>query len=481
MRNLLLLLALLVFFLLLSCKTDQLPPGKYLVIANVTVIDGTDAPAKPGYNVLIANNRIISIEKADTSQLPAGAQVIDGKGKFLIPGLWDMHAHPFLDQERFPHRLALNLYLANGITGLRDMFSPLDDVNRYRAELSAGKIVGPRIITCGPLIDGPKPAWANSIAVSDEKQAREAVVSLKGRGADFVKVYDLLPREAYFAIADEAKRIGIPFVGHVPLAISLKEASDAGQKSIEHFTGILQACSTDEEKLHEEALKEASGPDNSAAIRALLQIDVKALNSYNSEKAAALFTSFVKNGTWLDPTMVAYTVDSGNYDRNDYRLKYIPRALREEWDPKNSIVFKAFSEQDFQNSKLVFNRYIEIVRIMHQAGVEFLAGTDSPVVPYCFPGFGLHDEMALFVKAGLTPLQALQTATRNPAKFFNLLDSLGTVEAGKIANLVILEADPLQDIGNTRKISTVIIEGKVIDQESIGKLLTEVQTAFSAQ
>ncbi len=462
-------LCLIVILILSGCIQLPVRKEKSFAFTHVTVIDATGGAAKPDYTVLISGNKIVAVGKDIT--LPTATVVIDAHNKYLIPGLWDMHAHPFLAQTRFPPQLVLNLYIANGVTGLRDMFGPLEAVQQWRKDIAAGKALCPAIWAAGPLLDGPRPAWPGAIGVADAAQARSAVISLKTSGVDFIKVYDLLPREAYFAIAEEAKKEQLPFAGHVPTSITMWEASDAGQKSIEHFTGLLEACSEKETTLQQQAMATNSIEDNAIAVKELLRLAKAGLESYKVEKCQQLFAKFVKNGTWYDPTMVAYSIDSGNYDLQDVRLKYIPSAIEQEWQPENSAIFKAFTAQDFADAKIVFQKYMELVGLMHRAGVEFLAGTDAPMVSFCFPGFSLHDELRLFVQAGFTPLEALQTATRNPAQYLGVIDSLGTIEKGKIANLVLLTANPLEDIGNTRKIEAVVLEGRLIDSSARESLL----------
>jgi imidazolonepropionase-like amidohydrolase len=308
------------------------------------------------------------------------------------------------------------------------------DLLRWRDEIAKGSLQGPRMVVASPIIDGPKPVWPNSISVRDEAEGRKAVTRVKQWGADFVKVYSLLPREAYFGIADEARKQGLPFEGHVPFTVSAAEASDAGQKSIEHLTGVILAFS----------------------------------------KEAELFARFVKNGTWQCPTLTvqrssAYQ-DDPNF-KNDERLRFIPRQILEKWDNQMANRRAGF----YANAKRQFQKEVEVVGDMNRAGVLLLAGTDTGN-PFCFPGFSLHDELALLVKAGLTPTESLRAATLNPAKFFGLDQTLGTIEQGKLADLVLLEANPLEDIRNTQKIDAVIRNGRFYDRKALDKMLAQAQT-----
>lgn len=450
--------------------------SKSLVLTHVTVIDTTGAPPKTDMTVVVTGNRITDIQKSRRVKLPRQAQVVDATGKYLIPGLWDMHVHVF----GFSERVApfLSMLIANGVTGVRDTGSsrPLAEVNRIRRDIGEGRMLGPRIFATGQILE-TKFTYPVFLNVSSEAEARHAVRSLKEQGADFIKVYDHLPREVYFAIVDESKKQGIPFVGHVPYSVTAREASDAGQKSIEHFTGVLLACSSEEEELqkqYDEALKE---PDFSVSNLKGTRADIRSADTFNPQKCAELSRLFRHNGTWQCPTLVteryALAYDAATMPK-DWRLKYIPFDWRKNWSPENDRYTKGFTPDDVAGLKRFYRKLVQLVGIMRRDGVEFLAGTDVGR-PYIFPGFSLHDELGLLVEGGLTPMEALQTATLNPAKFFNRLDSLGTVERGKLADLVLLEANPLEDIGNTRRIAAVVVNGRYMPKSELQKMLSDTE------
>ena len=426
--------------------------------------------------MVITGDRITEFAPTKTVRVPKDAQVVDATGKFLIPGLWDMHVHWYGYDKAY-----LRLFTANGVTGVRIMWgAPIHF--EWRKEIQAGTLLGPRMVIASTILDGPKPIWPGSIAVANEAEARRAVIKVKREGADFVKVYSLLPREAYFAIADEAKKQGIPFAGHVPFFVSAGEASDAGQRSIEHLTGILAACSAREEELRkgfEDAfsnLPQGRRLPSPAHTRLLTRM---MLDTFSPEKAATLFTRLKRNHTWQCPTFTVLRsgafINDPNF-RNDPRLKYMPTQLRTQWDPSTDFRFRERTAEDFDLSRLVYKKQIELVGMMHRAGVEFLAGTDVEN-PYCFPGFSLHDELELLVQAGLSPMEALQTATLNPARFLGNEKEFGTVEEGKIADLVLLEANPLEDIRNTTKINSVVLNGRLLDRKALDQLLAEREAA----
>jgi hypothetical protein len=358
----------------------------------------------------------------------------------------------------------------------------------WRRQSEAGRLLAPHLVIASTIIDGPKPFWPGSISVSSEAQARQAVVQAKQEGADFVKVYSFLPREEYFAIVDEAKKQGIPFAGHIPLAVSPEEASNAGQKSFEHLIGLLPACSTHSDEFAKAASADLA--DEMAAerptfwgdhVKALRQME---LDTYSPEKAAALFEVLKKNGTWQCPTLtllrsIAY-VDDASFI-NDPRLKYMPPWARSSWSPAAAIhSFGPRTPEDFAFSKREFQKDLELVAAMQQAGVGILAGTDTSN-PFCMPGFSLHDELGLLVKAGLTPMQALQTATLNPARFLGTEKDFGTIEQGKVADLLLLDANPLDDIANTRKIGSVVYGGRLLSRTDLDQMLSQVEALAARQ
>lgn len=450
------------------------PVAHSLAITHVTVIDATGAPAKPDMTVIVSDGRISEIGNSSKVHPPRDAQVIDATGKFLIPGLWDMHAH-WGDTEYLP------LFLANGITGVRIMWGSARQ-HEWKRQSESGQLLAPHLVIASALIDGPKPFWPGSVSVKTEAEARQAVAQAKQEGADFVKVYSFLPREEYFAIVDEARKQAIPFAGHIPLSVTAEEASRAGQKSFEHLIGLLPAVSSRSDELFQAAQADlaeelASGKPTFAGPRskAMRQAEI---DNYSPERAAALFALFKQNGTWQVPTLtllrsIAYVDDPAF--TNDARVKYMPPWARKTWAPDAALYsYGPRTPEDFAFAKKEFQKSLELVAAMQKAGVGILAGTDASN-PMCMPGFSLHDELGLLVKAGLTPMQALQTATLNPARFNHQEKDLGTVEKGKIADLLLLDANPLDDISNTQKIASVIYAGRLFSRSDLDKMLADVE------
>ena len=379
----------------------QQPVSTPLALTHVAIIDATGAPLQTNKTVVIVGDRIAAITD-DGAPTPKGARIVRAEGKFLIPGLWDMHVH--LTAKDLPRLVAF------GVTGVRDMGNALQDVDWWRAKIEAGALVGPLIYRVGPILNGQE-FGPVQFAVTTDAEARTAVRLLKKLGIDQIKLHTRISREAYLGLVDEAKKQGLPFVGHVPQAVSPEEASNVGQGSLEHIQTLFEG---------QFPPKPGSEPE--------------------------LFALFARNGTAFDPTLVAY------------RGSTQPENL----DPE---VVKQHPDLIAGRQKL-FARFLELVGMMNQAGVTLLAGTDlSTNFKWITPGKSLHDELALLVEAGLSPMQALQAATRNPTRFLRL--DAGTIEVGKRADLVLLDANPLLDIHNTQKIAAVVLAGKLLATQPV--------------
>jgi len=429
-------------------------------ILHVTVINVATGAKLPDQTVRIQGNRIASIAatQAADSALPGA---LDAHGAYLIPGLWDMHVHVH-DKDELP------LYVANGVTGIRVM-SGEKDTAALRAEL-AKQTPSPQIYLASAIIDGSPPIWPGSLVVKKPADARRTVDEIKASGADFVKVYSGIPRDAYFAIADEAKQQHIPFEGHVPEEVTAQEASAAGQRSMEHLLGIALACSSQQEALMGNMMR-------AQFFRQRMVVQAQGYRSLDQAKCQALFAEFRSNDTWQVPTLTVLRLwgrlDDSNF-LSDPRLAYIDRRFRDRWEERTEPQRRRWNNELFALARSIFSMDERVVGSMFRAGVPILAGTDA-MNPYCFPGFSLHDELALLVESGLTPLAALQAATINPAKFMGRTAESGTVEPGKIADLVLLGADPLADIHNTTQIQAVWLQGKYFDKAALADVLEKAK------
>ena len=437
-----------------------------VVITDVNVVDVRTGEVRPDQTLVIDRSRIVAVGSRKDTRHPRNAPtIINGKGFYLIPGLWDMHVH-LVFGDWFPHaqEISLPLFVANGITGVRDMGSELATVQTWRNEIEGHRLIGPRIMTAGPMLDGPKPRFPSSIAITTPEDGRRAVETLKHSGADFIKLQSLIPRDAVLAIADEAKKQEIPFVGHVPDSVRASEMSNAGMRSFEHMIGVFEGSSP----LEDEFLR-----GNKTESRFLA--------SYDPERAAALAAVLAKNQTWQCPTLVwergGNLLDVTDFS-NDQRAKYIPAYWKEQtWKSFTKEIEAGFADDSLETRKKFIDKELEAVQLLHRAGVPFLAGTDSPPGVYIFPGFSLHEELQRFVAAGFTPIEALQTATLNPARFFQIDDQFGTIEKGKVADLVFLDANPLDDIRNTQKVAAVILNGRYFSKADLQKILQHVEEA----
>lgn len=439
--------------------------------------------AKPlaDQTVIVQKDRIANIASSNAVAIPRGAQILDAHGKFLIPGLVDMHIHITAAGEPDGSRkFIIPLLLANGITSVRDMGGYLESLNPLRKEIAEGKRLGPRIVTPGPYLDGSPPSFEPSLVVTNSVEASEDVHQLVALGVDFIKVQSILGREPYFAIAQAAQREHITFVGHVPDRVTAAEAANAGQHSVEHLTNVLRGCSRDESKLMREQLyiplKQETAEQSHARI---VQWQRQLLATYSPQKAAALIAKFKGKDVWQTPTLILLKNDAfptlEDSALSDDREKYIPSRTLAIWKTARTEQMRALSPQDSELHARLLRKSMNIVAEMQKAGVKILAGTDAPA-PYVFPGFALHDELQLLVEAGLTPLEALQAATKNPAEFLHIAKDSGTVEKGKYSDLLLLDANPLDDIRNTRRIRAVILQGKLLDRASLDASLAEVHS-----
>jgi imidazolonepropionase-like amidohydrolase len=440
-------------------------PDDLLVINNINVVDVRSGALLTDQTVILDRNRIASVGPSKSAKYPRNAPSVNGRGFFLIPGLWDMHVH-LVFGDWFPgaQDVTLPLLIANGITGVRDMGSELETVQGWRNEIEAGRLLGPRIFTAGPMLDGPKPRFPSSIAITTPEDGRRAVDQLKLRGADFIKLQSLIPREAVFAIAEEAKKQEIAFEGHVPDSVRASEMSAAGMKSFEHLIGIFEGSSPSED----EFLKGG-------------KTETRFLATYDPARAAALAALLVKNQTWQCPTLVwergGNLIDVTDF-RKDMRAKYVPASWKNKtWKRFTDEIRQGYGADDLLVRKQFIQKELEVVQLLHKAGVPFLAGTDTPPGVYIFPGFSLHEELQRFVAAGFTPLEALQTATLNPARFLGMEEQLGTIEKDKLADLVLLNGNPLVDISNTQKVAAVIVNGHYYSGKDLEKMLAGVEAA----
>jgi len=440
-------------------------PAKRIVLRNANVIDVKTGKVLSGTSLVIERDRISALGKNIKRQL--GDSIVDATGKYIIPGLWDMHTHAL-----GKYKMAFPLLLANGVTGIRNMHTTANDPMQFLASIRKGlndkTILGPRLVANGQIVDGEPAYWPATFIVHDAAEARIAVDSLIRGGGDFIKVYDNLSRDAYFAIADESKRRDFPFAGHVPFSLTVEEAAMAGQKSIEHLTGLIHASTAIEKELRQEQLKSMGSQSDSIGDVTVRHI----IAAQDGQKRTELCRILAARKVWQCPTLVINEIGFDTLVINDpLVIKYMPASMYKSTVDMIKGITNA-SATSLGISSKYRNLHLLLLKEIYKEGVPLLAGTDvgNPGLLY---GFSLHQELALFVKTGLTPLQALQTATINPAKFFSWEKDLGTVEKGKFADLVLLDENPLIDIQNTKKIFAVVVNGRYISRQSLDALLAE--------
>ncbi len=456
-------------------KPDRKLAGKaHGQITHVSVIDVASGATRPDNTVVVSGNRITFVGPAASARIPPGARVIDGRGKFLIPGLWDMHVHGFV---YLFSDFAGPLMIANGVTGARDMGYYVDTTLRWKASIAAGREVGPRLVV-GARVDGPvnKARFVSHVVTHEDGVRAVDTLSRKKDGssrADFIKTYSWVPRAAYFGIAAESRKLGVPFAGHVPYSVSVIEAADAGQRSIEHEDDIMRACSS-----RDSVLRAGFGDTTTLSPKrqlAQMRDQSRVLRAtYDPAKCRSVLETLKRNHTWVTPTLVVYQPYAHMFDSASTHpelAKYVPGLVQGGWMRRAAAL--APTDSMVVRSYFSFDR----TRDLKNAGVKLLAGTDMPQA-FVYPGFSLHDELALLVRSGLTPMEALRAATYSPAEYLGALDSLGTISQGKIADLVLLDADPLANIRNTRRISAVIANGRLFDAAARARLLTHVETAL---
>jgi hypothetical protein len=468
---------------------NSAPAGADLAIVHGTVVDVQKGRLLTDQTILIDDNRIQAVGSSANLRVPSGARVVDATGKYVIPGLWDMHVH--LNLTPFSAEIDLPLLVANGVTGVREMVSDcpawswlrkvtgvdcLERLRTWQREIAAGDRIGPRILALGSWIVSGRRSLPESapafFAAETAAQGRELARHDAAQGVDFVKIHDGISREGFFALVEEARRLGLDAYGHPPLAISAIDASEAGQRSFEHANVFLFNCFPGADEFRR-ASAELDANTSTQWRRRMV-------DDYDPSICQGVFRVLAANGTGYVPTHVTRrfdaSVEDSNY-RNDPRSKYVPRAQWENWNDDADGTIEADASSAGRKTRMdYYKKGLEITGAAHKAGVNVMLGTDSGD-SYVFPGFAVHDELLELVKAGLTPAQALRSATWNSASFLGLTDEFGSVRAGNMADIVLLDADPLADIANTRRISAVVLNGRYLDRAALDQLLSEAERA----
>jgi imidazolonepropionase-like amidohydrolase len=459
-----------------------------LAIVDVNVVDVVKGETRAHQTVLIDNGRIAEAGPSDAVGIPAQAVRIHGEGRYLIPGLWDMHIHlrsnhvnpdvPLVDE----NAAFLDLFLPNGVVGVREMGGDLaDSVFRWRDEIRSGKRIGPRILTAGRKIDKEPPQWDGSLGVKTPEAAREAVRQMKQSGADFIKVYfQDVPVEVLSAVVQEAHKNGLKVVGHLADNLSLQTVVDIGQDGIEHAQYLIAAKPGDYEQLHRERVARRDTP----LAMAPGERQARLLYLEDAKEEERVYRAMAQKQVWVTPTLtvtirVGQELGVRDFETDD-RKRFVFPAIWESWDPKlgrrrapDSNLLEKLTELNKRGQKAMV--------AAHKAGVPMLAGTDCGVDNnYVFPGWSLHEELENLVKAGLTPVDALRMATINAARWRGMEATEGTVEKGKTADLVLLRSNPLEAIRHTREIESVFAGGRYYSRSDLDAMLRQAEERASA-
>jgi len=446
-----------------TAQARPLPERHAIAITNVTVVDVMRDGSRAARTVIIDNGRIIAIEPARNSRIPAQALRVDGRGRFLIPGLMDMHVHFFnLSSRRPPNDWSFPLFIANGVTAVREMrgdAASMALVAQWRKALDTGEFAVPRILAAGIAVYGKSP-----------QDAVGAVDAASAAGADFIKVFSEVQVAHWHAILAAAQARALPVAGHVPAGVTLLEAAAAGQRSSEHLLQAYEACSTSESAL----LEERRDLQGDALVELRDAQEARALAAFDMDVCRGIAKAVAVSGQAQVPTLVLAnedSIDSGSLSA-DPRWRYLRADERARWQK----FLAGYTARDAALAQQRWPVAHRIVAAMHDAGVSILAGTDSPM-PGIYPGFSLHEEMALLVESGLTPREALRAATLAPAEFLGIAATTGSIAVGKRADLVLLDADPIRNIRNSRRINAVVLDGRLSRRTDLDALLEEAASA----
>ena len=439
-----------------------------LALTGVTVVDVATGTLSPGRTIVVTGGRIVAV--ADSAAGYAPARTVDASGRFAMPGLWDLHVHfgggEALIQE---NRHLLPLYVAHGISTVRDAAGDLSpSVLEWRAAVAAGTLQGPAIFTSGPKLEGIDSVWPGDLEVGTEAEVRAALDRLQGMQVDFVKITEntLTPALYRYALA-EATRRGFATSAHVPVAVTLDQASEAGLRSIEHMSYLLRGGSPREAELS--AAVAAGTMSAGDAVTAMM-------DTFDEPTALATYARLARRGTAVTPTLngsriLAY-LDRDTHATDDY-LKYLGPGLKATYEGR---VTRAAADDAAAVARRHqrFEKAARLLPLLQKAGVTILAGTDAGFLnSFNYPGIGLHDELEILVRYGLTPQQALAASVVSGPAFLGKAADFGAVAAGKVADILLLEKNPLDDIRATRGIHGLVLRGRHLDRAALDALLAE--------
>lgn len=421
---------------------------RLLAITDVAIVDVDAGVVRHGQTLLVAGDSIAEVGTAGAVTVPSSAQRLDGRGRFVVPGLWDMHTHAHRDGRERWHYPA---YLAHGVTGIRDAGTYADSAARRSPRRPDA--LAPTVWWGSPPLDGVPAVLPFGVPIASPDEARAAARRFHAQGYDFLKVYDRLDPASYRALAAEAQALGIALEGHVPLRLSPREIALAGQRTIEHLTLVLESC------IPGTLAWVAADPSRDAMALLADGRLAASLARYDASTCRALFDTLARAGVWQVPTLVQLRgafLEASDPVTADSRLRFVPTSVREAWVSSRDD----WSTAERRAGWAVYRRQVALVGELHRAGVPLLAGTDASDEPWVIPGASLHDELALFVEAGLSPLEAIRTATSAPARYRGEKGPL--LAPGRRADLVLLADDPTADISALRRIENVVLGGRLV-------------------
>lgn len=443
------------------------PAASDVFLTQIALVDVETGTLTLGQSVLIKGDRIAEISSAISA--PEGTPEFDGGGAYLIPGLWDSHVHIFSSPTE--PDTALPLYLINGVTGIRDMGAlwPITEQLVLQARIEAGETLGPRLVLSGAWVDASPGSWPGMFLADTPQAARAVVARIAAEGWAAVKAYSMLDEPTYLALADAADNAGLPFVGHVPERVALRTAIAAGQDGIEHFGRVTMACSTAEAEMLA-ALRDvmSTGAEREAIFAVMAARNRIILESWDKDLCNQVLASMATAHMHVSPTLVVAGFYVGDRPADDTpRVRMLPPDVRAAWSGPDFRLDAMTDEVRALASDSITLTHRTFL-MAYRAGVPILASTDASFAnPWLFHGFSLLDELDLYVKIGLTPRESLYTATVAPPRFFGLADQDGTIAPGRRADLVLLDANPLEDLATLRRPRAVIVAGRVLDRQAL--------------
>jgi len=466
-------------FLLFTCSPSDAVFEGAICIQNISTIDPQDG-LKENQTVIIRDGKILKIAPTSELKISPTNNIIDGSGKFMIPGLWDAHVHFSYMEEVAP--IMFDLFLAYGITSVRDTGGRIEFVKEWQDNANANPTTAPRVMIAGPLLDGMPNVYDGSdpghpllsVGLATVDDVNEQIELLDSIGVDFLKSYEMLTPEQFTALTKLAREKGYKVTGHVPLSMDVMMASNAGLNSMEHMRNLELSCASNADELLAQRQQMLADGRNDAGgiLRSRIHQAQRqtAIENYDPDKATEVLAVLAKNQTWQIPTMALNTifVDKPFMQAQwQESFTYMPDSTAERW---NEIIAEVMNTEASAFRVQYAQWMKDMINNVHKAGIGIMAGTDTPI-GFLTPGFSLHEELNVLVSSGLSPIEALKAATTNPAKYFNMDNELGSIKENFWADLLILNANPLDDINNTRNISAVIKQGKVYDRVDLDKML----------